>query len=101
MRVQSSPPAACRSGFRLSHNLKRMVAMKRHESKRALVIGSEGNIGKPLVSYLKSMGYAVLESDIRPGLRPGYVVADITHPLDLLPAFDWGPDVVFLLAAVV
>lgn len=75
--------------------------MKRHESMRALVIGSEGNIGKPLVSYLKSMGYAVLESDIRPRLRPGYVVADITHPLDLLPAFDWGPDVVFLLAAVV
>jgi len=68
---------------------------------RALVIGSEGNIGKPLVSHLKSMGYAVLESDIRPGLRPGYLVADITHPLDLLPAFDWGPDVVFLLAAVV
>ena len=75
--------------------------MKRHESMRALVIGSEGNIGKPLVSYLKNMGYAVLESDIRPRLRPGYLVADITHPLDLLPAFDWGPDVVFLLAAVV
>ena len=75
--------------------------MRRHESMRALVIGSEGNIGKPLVSYLKSMGYAVLEADIRPRLRPGYLVADITHPLDLLPAFDWGPDVVFLLAAVV
>jgi nucleoside-diphosphate-sugar epimerase len=78
-----------------------MAAMKRNQSMRALVIGSEGNIGKPLVSYLKSMGYAVLESDIRPRLRPGYLVADITHPLDLLPAFDWGPDVVFLLAAVV
>src|SRR3954470_23891932 len=75
--------------------------MKRHESMRALVIGSEGNIGKPLVSHLKSMGYAVLESDIRPGLRPGYLVADINQPLDLLPAFDWGPDVVFLLAGVV
>ena len=75
--------------------------MKRHESMRALVIGSEGNIGTPLVAYLKSMGYAVLEADIRPGLRPGYLVADITHPLDLLPAFDWGPDVVFLLAALV
>jgi len=75
--------------------------MKRHEPMRALVIGSEGNIGKPLVAHLKSMGYAVLESDIRPRLRPGYLVADITHPLDLLPAFDWGPDVVFVLAAVV
>jgi nucleoside-diphosphate-sugar epimerase len=70
-------------------------------SMRALVIGSQGNIGKPLVSYLRSLGYAVLESDIRPGLRPNYVVADINHPLDLLPAFDWGPDVVFLLAGVV
>ena len=75
--------------------------MKRHQSRRALVIGAEGNIGKPLVSHLRSIGYDVLESDIRPRLRPGYVVADITHPLDLLPAFDWGPDVVFLLAAVV
>lgn len=75
--------------------------MKRHESMRALVIGSEGNIGKPLVRHLKSMGYAVMESDIRPRLRPGYLVADIIHPLDLLPAFDWGPDVVFLLASVV
>jgi nucleoside-diphosphate-sugar epimerase len=43
----------------------------------------------------------VLECDIRPGLRPNYLVTDVTHPLDLLPAFDWSPDVVFLLAAVV
>jgi nucleoside-diphosphate-sugar epimerase len=28
-------------------------------------------------------------------------MADITHPLDLIPAFDWRPDVVFLLAATV
>lgn len=75
--------------------------MKPHGSKRALVIGSEGNIGSPLVAYLQTLGYDVLESDIRPGLHPNYVVADINHPLDLLPAFDWGPDVVFLLAAVV
>jgi nucleoside-diphosphate-sugar epimerase len=75
--------------------------MKPHGFRRALVIGSEGNIGKPLVSYLQTLGYDVLESDIRPGLHPNYVVADINHPLDLLPAFDWGPDVVFLLAAVV
>jgi nucleoside-diphosphate-sugar epimerase len=68
---------------------------------RALVIGSKGNIGGPLVSYLRSIGYAVLESDIRPGLHPDYLVADINYPLDLLPAFDWEPDVVFLLAGVV
>src|SRR5436190_20191036 len=69
--------------------------------KRALVIGSEGNIGTPLVWYLRALGYEVLESDIRAGWRPGYVMADINHPVDLLPAFDWKPDVVFLLSAMV
>ena len=68
---------------------------------RALIVGSEGNIGAPLVAYLRSVGYEVLECDIRPGWREGYIMADITHPLDLIPAFDWRPDVVFLLAATV
>src|SRR6476469_949537 len=69
--------------------------------RRALVIGAAGNIGAPLTTYLRQTGYEVLEVDIRPGWRPNYLMADITHPLDLLPAFDWGPDVVFLLAACV
>jgi nucleoside-diphosphate-sugar epimerase len=69
--------------------------------KRALVIGSEGNIGVPLVAHLRASGYDVLESDIRPGWRSGYVMADINHPIDLLPAFDWQPDVVFILSAMV
>ncbi|MFC1544727.1 NAD-dependent epimerase/dehydratase family protein [Gemmatimonadota bacterium] len=69
--------------------------------KKILVIGSEGNIGKPLVKHLKTGGYDVLASDIKPGWRKDYLMADINHPLDLLPAFDWGPDVVILLAAVV
>jgi len=69
--------------------------------RKALVIGSEGNIGGPLVEQLRASGYDVLESDIRPGWRPNYVMADINHPIDLLPAFDWGPDVVFLLSAMV
>jgi nucleoside-diphosphate-sugar epimerase len=69
--------------------------------RKALVIGSEGNIGTPLVQHLRASGYDVLESDIRPGWRTGYVMADINHPVDLLPAFDWGPDVVFLLSAIV
>jgi len=69
--------------------------------KRALVIGSEGNIGTPLVRHLRAHGYDVLESDIRSGWRPNYVMADINHPVDLLPAFDWKPDVVFLLSAMV
>ena len=69
--------------------------------KKALVLGSEGNVGGPLVSHLKELGYAVLESDIRAGWRDGYLMADINHPVDLLPAFDWKPDVVFLLSAMV
>lgn len=69
--------------------------------RRALVIGSAGNIGVPLVRHLRASGYEVLEVDLKPGWRPNYLMADITQPLDLLPAFDWGPDVVFLLAALV
>jgi nucleoside-diphosphate-sugar epimerase len=68
---------------------------------KALVIGSEGNIGAPLVRHLRSLGWDVLESDIRPAFRDDYVMADINHPVDLLPAFDWGPDVVFVLSAMV
>jgi nucleoside-diphosphate-sugar epimerase len=68
---------------------------------KALVIGSEGNIGAPLAAHLRSVGYDVLECDQRPGWREDYLIADITHPVDLIPAFDWGPEVVFLLAATV
>jgi nucleoside-diphosphate-sugar epimerase len=68
---------------------------------RALVIGSEGNIGAPLMSYLRSIGHDVLGVDRLPGWRENYLTADITQPLDLIPAFDWGPDVVFLMAASV
>src|SRR5947207_524428 len=68
---------------------------------KALVIGSEGNIGAPLVRHLRAAGCDVLESDIRPAWRSEYVMADINHPIDLLPAFDWKPDVVFLLSAMV
>jgi nucleoside-diphosphate-sugar epimerase len=75
--------------------------MSADRSRRALVIGAHGNVGAPLATYLRSIGYAVLESDIRPAWRADYLVADINHPIDLLPAFDWRPDVVFLLAAAV
>lgn len=68
---------------------------------KALVIGSEGNIGAPLVRLLRAHGYDVLESDLQPGARGDYVMADINHPVDLLPAFDWGPEVVFILSAMV
>jgi nucleoside-diphosphate-sugar epimerase len=68
---------------------------------KALVLGAEGNIGVPLVRHLRHRGFEVLESDIRPAWRDGYLMADINHPVDLLPAFDWGPEVVFLLSAMV
>jgi nucleoside-diphosphate-sugar epimerase len=66
-----------------------------------LVIGSEGNIGNPLVSHLRKNNYDVLEVDIHNGYRKDYLVADINHPIDLFPAFDKKPDVVFLLSAMV
>lgn len=69
--------------------------------RKALVIGAAGNLGKPLSRYLASIGYSVIESDIKPGYRKGYLTADINNPIDLLPAFDQQPDVVFLLAGIV
>ncbi|MGB0681862.1 MAG: NAD-dependent epimerase/dehydratase family protein [Magnetovibrionaceae bacterium] len=68
---------------------------------KALVIGSKGNVGAPLSRHLRAQGYEVLEVDWRPDWREGYMLADINQPLDLLPAFDWKPDVVFALAAMV
>ena len=47
--------------------------MKRPESMRALVIGSEGNIGKPLASYLKALAVLrlVAEAGTDGGGDPG------------------------------
>lgn len=69
--------------------------------KRALVIGSEGNIGKPLAAHLRAGGWEVLCADIKPGWRKDYLQADINQPADLMPALRWKPDVIFALAAVV
>lgn len=68
---------------------------------RALVIGSEGNIGKPLVKRLTGEGWEVLSCDIRPGFRPDFLQVDINQPADLSAAVRWRPDVVFALASVV
>ena len=69
--------------------------------KRALVIGSEGNIGKPLAAYLRAQGWAVLCADIKPGWRKDYLQVDTNQPADLMPTLRWKPDVIFALAAVV
>ncbi|KQZ18349.1 NAD(P)-dependent oxidoreductase [Caulobacter sp. Root1472] len=69
--------------------------------KRALVIGSEGNIGKPLAAHLRAGGWEVLCADIKPGWRKDYLQVDINQPADLMPTLRWKPDVIFALAAVV
>ncbi|TCS16128.1 NAD(P)-dependent oxidoreductase [Caulobacter sp. BK020] len=69
--------------------------------KRALVIGSEGNIGKPLAAHLRAEGWEVLCADIKPGWRKDYLQVDINQPADLTPTLRWKPDVIFALAAVV
>jgi nucleoside-diphosphate-sugar epimerase len=69
--------------------------------KRALVIGSEGNIGKPLAAHLRAAGWEVLCADIKPGWRKDYLQVDINQPADLMPTLRWKPDVIFALAAVV
>lgn len=68
---------------------------------KALVIGSAGNIGKPLVNYLREKKYEVRELDIKQGWRDGYYVGDITKAADLIEPFSFKPDYVFHLAAVV
>jgi nucleoside-diphosphate-sugar epimerase len=68
---------------------------------KALVTGSEGNIGKPLVKHLRSLNYDVMETDLTPSWRKNYLMADIRNISDLMPAFDWKPDVVFHLGAMV
>jgi dTDP-4-dehydrorhamnose reductase len=68
---------------------------------RVVAIGSEGSVGRPLVEHLRSIGHEVLSVDIKPGWRDGYLMADINHPLDMLPVLDWQPDVIYLMAAVV
>ena len=69
--------------------------------KKALVTGAAGNIGKPLVKYLREKNYEVREVDIKPAWRENYYVADITKPADLIAPFDFEPDYVFHLAAMV
>lgn len=69
--------------------------------KRALVIGSEGNVGKPLAAHLRAEGWEVLCADIKPGWRKDYLQVDINQPADLMPTLRWKPDVIFALAAVV
>ncbi|QJD85259.1 NAD-dependent epimerase/dehydratase family protein [Cohnella herbarum] len=69
---------------------------------KILAIGSEGNIGKELVKYLRKQNHHVIECDIIPGWRKDYYQADINIAIDLMDVFmKEKPDVVYLLAAMV
>ena len=66
------------------------------------MIGSEGNIGKPLVKYLKKCGHHVLCADIKNKYSADYFQTDIVHLNDLYPiTIKEKPDVIYNLAAMV
>lgn len=69
---------------------------------KILVIGSEGNIGRPLVKYLRNSGHRVLCADIHNKYCPDYFQTDIVHPNDLYPVvIKERPNVIYNLAAMV
>jgi nucleoside-diphosphate-sugar epimerase len=69
---------------------------------RILVTGSEGNIGQVLVPYLKSQGHEVFGIDHQQRFKDGYKTVDINNGADLIGTFfDFNPDIVFHLAAMV
>jgi nucleoside-diphosphate-sugar epimerase len=69
---------------------------------KILVTGSEGNIGKVLVPYLKSQGHEVFGIDYQQRFKDGFKTVDINDGADLINAFyDFNPEVVFHLAAMV
>jgi nucleoside-diphosphate-sugar epimerase len=69
---------------------------------KILVIGSEGNIGRPLVGYLRGCGHRVLCADVQNKYGPDYFQTDIVHPNDLYPiTVKEKPEVIYNLAAMV
>jgi len=69
---------------------------------KILVIGSEGNIGRKLIPYLRQCGHHIYKADIVQGYGSHYSVVDINHPMDLYNIFSsFKPEIVFNLAAMV
>lgn len=69
---------------------------------KILVTGSEGNIGRVLVPYLRGMGHDVFGVDIVQKFEEGFQTADITDGADMVNVFyTFKPEVVLHLAAMV
>lgn len=69
---------------------------------KILVTGSEGNIGKRLIPYLKSKGYKVYRFDIKQQFGDDYTVGNICNASELSAVFERvKPDVVYHMAAMV
>ena len=69
---------------------------------KILVIGSNGNIGRKLVPYLRSKGHTVLRADIAQEYAKDYVKCDINKIDDLwVPAIGFQPEVIYHMAAMV
>ena len=65
---------------------------------KILVTGSEGNIGRRLVPYFKSMGHEVFRFDIRQGCGEDYLTGDVCNAYELQKAFnEFRPEVVVKL----
>lgn len=69
---------------------------------KILLVGSEGNIGTSLRSYLKECGHTVICADLLGRAREDYQQIDITDPNELYClAIKERPSVIFNLAALV
>jgi len=69
---------------------------------RILVTGSEGNIGRRLVPYLKAKGHNVCRCDIFQVREDDFLIVDINSCIGIWKAFNkFNPEVVYHLAAVV
>jgi nucleoside-diphosphate-sugar epimerase len=69
---------------------------------KILVTGSEGNIGRIFIPYLKSKGHIVFCIDIQQKFEAGYRTVDINNGADIVNAFyEFQPEVVFHMAAMV
>lgn len=69
---------------------------------KILITGSEGNIGRRLVPYLKSKGHDLFRFDIKQGYADDYLTGNICNVYELHRAFElFNPEVVYHMAAMV